>query len=183
MSDYLTLEQSLELIDSPNREICSQVLKENHELFYKAKGSSSNHQAWKGGYIDHLTEIMNIAVLIYEPLNENRKLPFSISDVLLSLFLHDIEKPFKQAGRHPNLEKSPGVKNNNKIKEFRKEIIKNYKFNLTEELINAIDYAEGEGEDYTPGKRVQTPLAAFVHMCDVWSARGWHDFPKKRNAW
>ena len=44
---------------------------------------------------------------------------------------------------------------------------------------NALRYKEGEGDDYDPHKRVAGELAAFCNNCDVWSARGWHDFPKK----
>jgi hypothetical protein len=44
--------------------------------------------------------------------------------------------------------------------------------------MNALRYAEGEGSDYTPGQRTMGPLAAFVHMCDVASARIWFDHPR-----
>ncbi|MEK6857827.1 MAG: hypothetical protein AABX39_04540, partial [Nanoarchaeota archaeon] len=54
---------------------------------------------------------------------------------------------------------------------------KEYNFTLTEEHWNAVKYAEGEKDDYSPGKRTSSSLAAFVHLCDSWSARGWYDCP------
>ena len=35
---------------------------------------------------------MNIAVVLYERLNSIRPLPFSLSDLLLVVYLHDVEK-------------------------------------------------------------------------------------------
>lgn len=67
------------------------------DFFYPAPGSSANHQAWPGGYLDHLQETFIIAEDFYKVMNQRRKLPFSLEDVKLVLFLHDIEKPFKYA--------------------------------------------------------------------------------------
>ena len=69
MSTYRSLNELLEMIEEPNGSICRKVLQDNYNLFSKARGSSHNHQAWEGGYLDHLTEIMNIAMVLYEPLN------------------------------------------------------------------------------------------------------------------
>lgn len=45
---------------------------------------------------------------------------------------------------------------------------------------NALTYVEGEINDYSSQKRVMNELAAFCHKVDVWSARGWCDYPKAR---
>ena len=58
------------------------------------------------------------------------------------------------------------------------EKIIEYGITLTEQQKSAIKYVEGEGDDYTPGKRVSDELAAFCHICDVWSARIRYDSPK-----
>lgn len=58
-------------------------------------GSKSKHQNWQGGYIQHLEEIMNIAIEMYHLLDTKRTLTFTISDCILVLFLHDLEKPWK----------------------------------------------------------------------------------------
>ena len=177
--DYLPLHKLVELIDQPNRAACSEFLAKHAEMLKRAKGSNRNHQAWEGGYLDHLTEVMNIAVVLYYQLDSLRPLPFTISDALLVLFLHDIEKPWKQQDKSLALESGSGVKDDAAIKEFKAKIIGESGFVLTKTHKNAIDYAEGEGLGYTGAKRVQTPLAAFVHMCDVWSARGWYNHPSK----
>ncbi len=93
--EYHTLNELIDMIDEPNRNICLQVLDKNKELFTVARGSSHNHQAWEGGYLNHITEVMNIAKVLYEPLNTLRPLPFSLSDSLLVLYLHDLEKPWR----------------------------------------------------------------------------------------
>ncbi len=184
MSKYLSLEESLDLVDEVHRDKCYAVWRENQELFDKARGSKTKHQAWSGGYRDHVVETMNLARLFYESLSSTgRTLPFSLSDSLLVMFLHDIEKPFKQSRRELSLEDRSGVKDETKIKSFKEELIAKYDFVLNDEILNALRYVEGENKDYHPTERVMNELAAFCHMCDIWSARGWHDYPKKDDDW
>lgn len=180
---YHTLGELIELIDEPNGRISRRMLDENRELFSRARGSSHNHQAWKGGYLAHLTETMNIATLLYVPLNEVRPLPFSLSDALLVLYLHDLEKPWRYLSRddgtwimNPTL-----ADKETQVRPFVEEKVNEYGFVLTSEHWNGLNYIEGEKNDYSPQKRRQGPLAAFAHLCDTWSARGWFDYPKESN--
>lgn len=184
MSGYLSLEESLDLIDELNRDKCYTIWDDNKELFDDARGSNTKHQAWSGGYRDHVVETMNLARLFYESLSSTgRALPFSLSDSLLVMFLHDIEKPFKQKRKELGLEDKSGVKDDSKIRGFKEELISNYGFVLSGDHINALRYVEDENKDYHPTDRVMFELAAFCHMCDIWSARGWYDYPKKDDAW
>jgi hypothetical protein len=48
-------------------------------------------------------------------------------------------------------------------------------------LERAVRFVEGEGDLYTNRARGMSPLAAFCHMCDVASARLWHDHPLARD--
>lgn len=118
---------------------------------------------------------MNFAKNLYELMDSGRRLPFSISDALLILYLHDIEKPFKYV---PPIRE---FKSDNEKKEFLMEIVFKYNFKLTDDHLNALKYIHGEGDDYNPTERLQGPLAAFVHICDVASARIWFDYPKNKN--
>ena len=93
--EYALVEALVDRIDNPNGAACRRILAEHRELFATVQGSTHNHQAWRGGYLDHVSEVMNIAVLLYEQLAAKRPLPFSLSDLLLVVFLHDIEKPWK----------------------------------------------------------------------------------------
>ena len=182
VSKYYKLDEIIGLIEPSNGDSCRRILEENYKLFSKAPGSSHNHQAWEGGYLDHVTEVCNIAIALYEPLDSRRKLPFSLSDSLLVLFLHDLEKPWKHSAKDFCLiNPITGLKDKNKIKDFVDAKIKEYSFQLTEEHRNAIKYAEGEGDDYSPKKRIQSPLAAFAHVCDNISARIWFDQPVYKN--
>ena len=52
---------------------------------------------------------------------------------------------------------------------------------LPEELERAVYLVEGEGSHYSNRARAMSPLAALCHMCDVASARLWHDSPLERN--
>ena len=183
MSPYHTLDQLLGMIDQPNDTLCRNLLETNYDLFSKARGSTHNHQAWEGGYLDHLTEIMNIAVLLYTPLHEARPLPFSLSDALLVNYLHDVEKPWRiQKNKQGEYQSKPELQDKEKqVWPFVQQKLQEYGFKLTPEQLNGIQYAEGEKSDYSSTTRVQTPLAAFVHMCDVWSARGWFNHPLPDN--
>lgn len=173
---YQSMQELIAQIDEPYRGSCEALIQDNRMLFRTSRGSSHNHQAWTGGYWDHVMESMNLAVSLYKQLDSLRPLSFTLSDALLVLFLHDLEKPWKNAVINP-------IKMQTKQdrKDFREKKIKEYKINLTEEQQNALDYVEGEGNDYTNKHRTQMPLAAFCHACDNLSARLWHDHPMIQN--
>lgn len=179
---YYTIEEMIEMLPEPNRGICSQILADNRELFQAVQGSSNNHQAWPGGYFDHVQETMNIAVMLYNSLNPLRPLPFTVADALLVNFFHDIEKPWKyelcDGGKLCYREE---LKDKEAQRIFRMQKMHAYGIRLTEDQDNAMRYVEGEFDDYTNERRVMGPLAAFCHMCDVASARIWFDHPRAQH--
>lgn len=178
---YYSIDELIDMIDGPNKKLCRKIYLDNKDIFEKAKGSNVKHHYWKGGYLGHLTEVMNIAVRLYDNLNLCRELPFSLSDVLLILFLHDLEKPWKYGG---NLRKVNEVKSFPNSKSFVKNKIDEYDFKLSVNQMNALEYVHGEGDDYHPSRLIQSPLGALVHACDNLSARIWFDFPKdKFDSW
>lgn len=164
----------LSLISSDNKDACIQLYNDNKDRFLESKGSMSKHQSWIGGYIDHLVETMEFGLDLYNSMSIKRELPFTISDVIIVLFLHDLEKPFKYV--EPVLEFGSDIDKLNFIINKSNE----YKIKLSEMHINGLKYIHGENDDYN-FKRVQKPLAAFVHICDVVSARIWFDYPKNNN--
>lgn len=165
-----TIEAMLDLVDEPHRTDCLNFIATHRRLFDSSKGSAIKHQAWPGGYRDHITEVMNIALVTYRALSEIRPLPFSLSDALLGCFIHDIEKVWVHAIDEAD-RKAIDITARNDILEEQ--------FHLTPEHWNSVHYAHGEGKDYHPTKRVQGPLAAFVHHADNTSARVWFDFPQR----
>ncbi len=144
----------------------------------KAPGGLYKHQNWKGGYIDHLTETMSVACILFDTMNKHRRLSFSLSDALYVLFLHDLEKLYRltvdvrERPVRTELASNPNYRS-------AEVILKRLKIPTTKTQRNALKYAEGEKQDYHPTKRVMNPLAAFVHCCDTISARIWFDEPKK----
>ncbi len=62
---------------------------------------------------------------------------------------------------------------------FRDRKLKQYGIVLSAEQENAMKYAEGELDDYTNLRRIMNELAGFVHICDVLSARVFHNYPRK----
>lgn len=178
MSKYFDSKDMIIMIDKPVRQICMNILMDNLELFKLARGSTHLHQAWEGGYLDHFTEVMNIGVVIYPALNELRQLPFSLSDALIVLFLHDIEKPWKyQVVDHKIIQRLE-LSDKKLQREFRDQKIKDYGLILTADQQNALEHVEGEIHDYNNSIRSMNELAAFCHTCDNLSARLWHDYPK-----
>lgn len=168
------LEDFLDMLPEPNRSGCKRLLSDNHDRFTKSPGSKTKHQAWKGGYIHHLEETMNIAESLYETLSKTeRPLPFTLIDAVLVIFFHDLEKPFKYVEPAviflDDLEKASFILH--KMDEYRIE--------CTDDQYNALKYIHGEGIDYHPTERIQGPLGAFVHCCDTFSARIFFDYPKK----
>lgn len=178
MSHYHTVDEMIAMIDEPYFSGCQRILADNRLLFQKVQGSLSNHQAWVGGYFDHVQEVMNLAILLYKPMNAARPLPFSLSDLLLVVFLHDLEKPWKyDLDEEGQLRHRPGMETKEQHHAFRLQKLAEYKIELTPELKNGIQYVEGEIHDYSPHTRKMGPLATLAHMCDVASARLWFDYP------
>ena len=91
---YLLLDELLERVDEPYRSAFPRLLASNAKAFRIARGSTRNHQSWPGGYIDHIQEVMNLGIRLYDCLGQLRPLPFSVSDALTVLFVHDLEKPW-----------------------------------------------------------------------------------------
>jgi len=175
---YYPLESMLALIDEPNRTACQNILNDNLELFKTVQGSAYNHHTWLGGYYDHIMEVMNIAIVLYERLNSLRPLPFSLSDLLLVLYLHDVEKPWRyDMGNDGKLDNKPHMDSPEKQHIFRDKKLKEYGIKLTPEHENGIKYTEGEAKDYSMHKRVMSELACLAHMSDVCSARVYFDYP------
>ncbi|XKT75198.1 MAG: hypothetical protein ACJKSS_00190 [Patescibacteria group bacterium UBA2103] len=182
---YLSIEALLQLIESPHREICERILADNRALFETARGSTFNHQTWDGGYIDHITDCLNIAYQLYGHLCRfGRTVPFSVSDALLVLFIHDLEKPWKiQVNTDGSVSLRDGLQTKEDFARFRDEKLAEYGLSLNAVQANAFKYVEGEYKDYSSKHRVMNELAAFCHMVDTWSARGWYDYPKVDDEW
>lgn len=179
---YQTIEELLNLIDEPNGPACKNILSDNRKLFQTVQGSTNNHQNWPGGYFDHVQEIMNIAVILYKQLSSVRSLPFSLSDLLLVVYLHDVEKPWKYELREDGqLHHKSTMKTKEDHQRFRMAKLKEYGIVFTPEQENGIKYAEGELNDYSNRHRVMGPLGCVAHMCDVASARLWFNYPKEDN--
>lgn len=169
--NYLTIHQLLDFIDEPNRAACIHLYEDNKERFTQAPGSLTKHQAWKGGYIDHLEETMNFGCNLFKMMNEFRALDFTVSDIVLVLFLHDLEKPFRYV--EPKIE----FQGDEEKEKFIESMIEKYQITLNDIQKNALEYIHGEGDGYSRTERIQKPLAAFVHICDTASARIWYNEP------
>ncbi len=182
MPYYFTIDEMLEFVDEPNRTGCIQLLADNRKLFQTVQGSTHNHQNWTGGYFDHVQEIMNISVVLYNLLNSKRPLSFSLSDLLLVVYLHDVEKPWKyEFDEKGALIHKIGMKNKEDHQKFRMAKLAEYNIILTPEQENGMKYAEGELNDYSNLRRTMGPLSCVAHMCDVASARLWFDHPLKED--
>ena len=172
------LHKLIKKIKPKDRKHALRIINSESERFQNAPGGLHKHQNWKGGYIDHLLESMSIAGLLYEKLNKQRQLQFTLSDALYILFLHDLEKMYRMTidkqGRPVLSLLAKDPKYNSAV-----VIVNQLKIPLTKEQLNALKYVEGENDDYHATKRIMNPLAAFVHCCDTISARIWFDEPKK----
>ncbi len=172
-SKYITLTRYMEYIEWDNKEACFRLYEDHKNKINTAKWSRVKHQAWEWWYRDHIEETMKKATEIYESW-----LPFSLSDVFLILFLHDLEKPWKYAG---NKEEQEELAWYSDYQDFINTKIAEYWIELTDEHRNALKYIHGEWGDHNPTERIQWPLAAFVHICDTWSARVQPNFPLEWN--
>jgi hypothetical protein len=137
-------------------------LLQNH---FDTKGSSGNHQNYFGGYFYHIHDVLRNGMMLYDNLSDQGDLPFTKSDVFLTIFFHDIEKICKYSENNTidcaNLSNS----------EIRQKMYSKYDVDLPIHILEAIKYIHGEGKYYTKGKRVMSPLSALCHCADIISAR------------
>lgn len=180
-TSYLQLPELLGKLNEPYRTACRGILEKHTIRMDNARGSTHNHQAWKGGYLDHICEIMNLAIVLYEPMNKRRCLPFSLSDALLVLFLHDLEKPWAFREIDGVWQRDPAFRQKEDAHAFRVAKLAEHGVTLPEHLERAVYFTEGEISHYSSTHRAMSPLAAFCHMCDVGSARIWFDFPAEHD--
>lgn len=164
-------------IEDPRVSALLQMYDDYKDIFHYAPGSSHNHQAWTGGYADHIAEIIRINYVTYDALNSLRKLPFNRDEATTALLFHDIEKPFRY-GPQDNAECNKWRAQFTSYQEWEdgkwdilSVLEQRYGFKLTEAERHAIKYAHGEGDDYRKDTRVATPLSSHVHHCDDASAR------------
>ena len=132
-----------------------------------AKGSSHNHQAWEGGYPDHILQCLCLAEKMYRVLGEMSPLPFTLESACVVLYFHDIEKIWKYSTGLP-----VGF---DKTKWYTVILPQRYAVDFTEDEINALQYIHGADSSYRKDQRVLGPLAAFCHVVDTISARVFHD--------
>lgn len=170
-------------MNDPRKEALIRLYQDYEELLHYAAGSSHNHQAWDGGYADHIAETLRINEAYYEALNAIRPLEFSKESALIALFFHDIEKPFRygpedheECNKWRALVGDGGYEAWEDIKwDIMADLEERYGFKITDEERHAIEFAHGEGSAHKKFERATSPLAAHVHHCDNTSARIWHD--------
>ena len=176
---YYDIDTLLGMIEGPNGEACRRIYDDYRDKFEVGLGSSSNHQFWPGGYIDHVTDAMNIGAKVYETYNELRPLPFSVSDVLLIVYLHDLEKPYKYLIHEDGqLYRRNDLLQKDADEAFKREIINRYSIEFTPLQENALEFVEGiRDHKYEKSRRVMGELAVVCHIADLTSARLWYNHP------
>ena len=181
--DYLSIEQNLRFIKEPCRSACLCLWHKYRKLFTNAPGATCNHQAWPGGYADHVCEVLNYARHLYQfDVTFGRPIGFELHDAMLVLFLHDIEKPFRLKWQADGaIANVPALASKSASCAFRERLIKEAGILLTPPQQVALKYVEGEGADYSRERRAMNELAAFCHKADVWSSRQCYNYPKARN--
>ncbi|HVI69006.1 MAG TPA: hypothetical protein VM581_00955 [Magnetospirillaceae bacterium] len=193
-----TLNELLAMIDEPNQSICRRLISDHPLRFNAAAGSSRIHQAWQGGYHDHVVEAMNLVVVDYrawEPLGRFELLPpeqrFALSDALVVLFWHDIEKSWRsRLDESGNIIFKPdgsvamdaSLATKEQRAEYAARIIVQYGVVLSLAMRNALKYVEGiRDSDYTPNEPLMWPLAVLCHRADLASARAFREYPLAQN--
>lgn len=171
----------LSVMSPRHRYFVLRLMREYRNEFTTAPGGLSKHQYWRGGYADHVHEVMSLGFVLYKQLAKYRSLPFTLSQALYVLFFHDLEKIFRFS-----VDKNGKPLETTLAKDSRYQnalaIMVRMKIPVTTEEANALRYTHGENQDYHPSRRIMNELAAFVHCCDTLSARLWYDFPGKRSA-
>jgi len=155
------LSAMLDRVDEERKNGITKFHRDFEDLMAIAQGSASKHQAWEGGYLDH---IMNCIEL-------SGKLDHTYDSAAIVLYFHDIEKIFKYSTGEVI----------DKENWFLERLPKAYGIKFTKEELNALKYVHGEGNDYCK-ERVMNELAGICHAVDTLSARTYHAWPKPKEC-
>ncbi len=181
-SPKLRLTELISRMDYNEAVVARRVYADYKAVIETIPGSSTKHQVWEGGYLSHIEEAMNIALLLHESLSSCRSIDATLSDALFCTFLHDFDKV--QRYRFKDGQNSAIAKYSADMVDKTIALLQdNYGYTLSANQINALKYAHGEGLDYHPSDRVMLPLATIVHCADVISARVWFDKGRLHDSW
>lgn len=179
--DKLALTTLINRLSPEHRRVVERIILKHAETIRVIPGSRTKHQTWEGGYIAHLEETMNIALALFATLSMLRPLPFKESDALFTLFLHDYDKLISYTKNNGVTIRSGDYGHAHTVSMER--IATTWGYSLTDHERNALEYVHGEGADYHPTQRIMQPLAAFIHCCDIISARIWFDYGRRHDSW
>lgn len=182
------LRELIEDIEDDRQSILLEIYDRYRDVFHFARGSGKNHQAWTGGYADHIADCLRINEVVYDAMAQLYPLDFSKGSAGVVLFFHDIEKLFRYGpDQHAECVRwrdkfNQCAGNTGSWDGMKWQILEDMKrvfsFSFSEDEINALKYTHGEGADYSKDMRVARPLAAHVHHCDNTSARIWPELGK-----
>jgi hypothetical protein len=179
---YFTIDEFVAAMTQRNRPGMQELLDEHRDLFQTAAGSKTNHQAWPGGYWDHITECLNLALTQFTLWDAmGREPPYVPQMAFEVLFVHDLEKPWKYIPDALCPIPVPELNTKPQRAAFRLELLAWYDIRFTRDQQNALRYAEGELDDYNANARVMGPLAHLCHTCDETSARQFPEHPQAQN--
>lgn len=169
-------------LDDPRCATLLKIYEDYQDLFHITEGSSHNHQAWGGGYADHIAECLRVNDITYDALAQLRALPFTKASAAIVLFFHDIEKPFKYGSKDDSRCAIWQKKQTEEQKDWEdmkwdilNDLCVEYDLTLGADEMNGLKYTHGEGDDHRKDARMSCPLAAHAHHCDNTSARIWFD--------
>lgn len=119
--------------------------------------SKSHHGAYEGGLYDHTDNVMNAVRVLYDPyMSLLSERPFTEEKAEYAAFLHDLGKIMQHH-----------------IKPYRPhyiwifDMLKDQHIEVDQELVNAIYHHHG---GWGPSGEL-TPLAIFLHACDMWASQ------------
>lgn len=157
---------ALKALEDPRRDDIISFHQEHEHLMKVASGSKKKHQAWKGGYLDHVSEVIRIAKVQYPGLSSIRTVPIELDSAVVVLYFHDIEKMWKYSiGLPEGFDKDTFL--------FTTLAV-DWNIKFTNDEKNALKYVHGEVFDYSDERKMGR-LASFCHICDNLSARFWFD--------
>ena len=185
-----TLDYLLENLRDPRR---SQILAFHHHPFirnkisYVSRGAETKHQAWVGGYADHLRDIAFYLEVMYKAL-AGFDLPFifDLESSIICGYFHDFDKIVRDTkkGLKEGIFTAEEVDEHvaallvgNKNTWFSEMLPKYFGIAFSETELNALKFAHGELEaEQASDIALMTQLAAFTHIGDNNSARFSPDF-------
>ncbi len=175
------LKNRLELIRAPKlKKQLLEVYEKIQNKILNLPASTKFHHNWKGGLYDHVIEVIDFALKLYDAIvknndngggESNRKYyDFNRDDIIFLAFVHDLDKLDKYIKNPLSNNSQPFIYNKKRISvndtAMVVQILAEFDVKFSNKHLNALTFSHG---GWSVDRGIMEPLATIIHCADILS--------------